>query len=127
MIRIGHILVPEGRIKKVDCSRLESNLSVKVSLMDSTLEYELRGADAVDLVMRVCPSWFEGQRLKWLRHKWALHNLVGHPLLQILSWVGLTKLGLRVHDATVPRPLVSQAPTQGSQAPSASGTLQPSA
>ena len=35
---------------------------------------------------------------------WAVHNLVGHPLMQILTWLGKPELGVRVHDATTPRP-----------------------
>ncbi len=54
--------------------------------------------------MRLDPAFFEGRRFRWVRSSWALHNLVGHPLLQLLAWVGHTPLGLRVHDATVPRP-----------------------
>lgn len=36
---------------------------------------------------------------------WAIHNLIGHPAMQILSWFGLTKLGLKIHDATCPMPI----------------------
>lgn len=34
---------------------------------------------------------------------WPMHNLVGHPLSEILHWVGLGDLGDRLHDATLPK------------------------
>lgn len=38
------------------------------------------------------------------RYQWTLHNIVGHPVGEILSQVGLKDLGNRVHDITVPAP-----------------------
>lgn len=38
---------------------------------------------------------------RWYRH-WAVHNLVAHPLSEILHWLGLGDLGNRIHDATLP-------------------------
>lgn len=65
----------------------------------------VKGNEAFDLVMRLCPEAIEGARAKHAWQAWAIHNLIGHPLMQILSWIGLTKLGLKIHDATVPMPL----------------------
>lgn len=62
------------------------------------------GREAVEIMMRLCPSALEGHRLKFLKHRWAIHNLIGHPLMQLLSWLGCRSWGLRVHDATVPVP-----------------------
>lgn len=39
---------------------------------------------------------------KFGRFKWTLHNLVAHPLSEVLFQVGLVELGNRIHDATVP-------------------------
>ncbi|OPZ34125.1 MAG: hypothetical protein BWY99_02652 [Synergistetes bacterium ADurb.BinA166] len=86
-------MVPDG----LDLDRLEEGVVV----YDGR---EIRGQAAIDLVMRRCPEALEGRRLRWARNAWAFHNLVAHPLLQLLHWAGLTKLGLRIHDATVPRP-----------------------
>lgn len=36
------------------------------------------------------------------RFQWTLHNLVAHPLSEVLFQFGLGKLGDRLHDATVP-------------------------
>lgn len=36
------------------------------------------------------------------RFKWAVHNLIGHPVMEILGWFGMYELGGWIHDATVP-------------------------
>lgn len=45
---------------------------------------------------------------KWLamlpgRFRWTLHNLIAHPLSEVLFQVGLGEWGNRLHDATIPR------------------------
>ncbi len=61
--------------------------------------------EAIDLAMRFGPHVLEGYpEFKFAKNAWAFHNLIAHPLMQILAFFGLTKLGLRVHDATIPRP-----------------------
>lgn len=88
----------------VDVSRVE-NLHVRVTMQDGR-QHVLEGPTAVELVMLVCPSALEGRRLRWARNAWVIHNLIGHPGMQILSWLGLSKLGLQLHEAMVPRPAV---------------------
>lgn len=36
------------------------------------------------------------------RFSYTLHNLVAHPLMEILHLVGFTELGNKIHDATLP-------------------------
>lgn len=36
------------------------------------------------------------------RWRWTVHNLVAHPVSEMLWQVGLTGLAERVHDCTVP-------------------------
>lgn len=33
---------------------------------------------------------------------WTVHNIIGHPLMEILHLMGFKELGERVHDATTP-------------------------
>lgn len=42
--------------------------------------------------------------LRWLpeRFRWTPHNLIAHPLSEILFQMGFKDLGDRVHDLTVP-------------------------
>jgi hypothetical protein len=36
------------------------------------------------------------------RFHWTLHNLLGHPLSEILFQLGLKRLAEKVHDGTTP-------------------------
>lgn len=36
------------------------------------------------------------------RYRWTLHNLVGHPVSEVLHLVGCAQLSAWVHDTTVP-------------------------
>ena len=38
-----------------------------------------------------------------VRFQWTLHNLVAHPLSEVLYQCGFEDLGNRLHDATVPK------------------------
>lgn len=40
-----------------------------------------------------------------IRWRWTLHNLVGHPLSEIVYQFGLRSLGNAIHDATIPYPV----------------------
>ena len=31
-----------------------------------------------------------------------MHNIVAHPLMQILEWIGLVSMADKLHDATLP-------------------------
>ncbi len=48
--------------------------------------------------------------MKKLYKSWGVHNLVGHPAMQICKWLGLIKLAVKIHDATLPpdQPSVEQ-------------------
>lgn len=37
--------------------------------------------------------------------RWTLHNVVGHPLSELLYKLGLRSLGQWAHDATLPDPI----------------------
>lgn len=40
--------------------------------------------------------------MKRLYQNWPVHNLIGHPLMQILELLGMSKIATRVHDETLP-------------------------
>lgn len=98
----GHIWNIDNIIK-VDVSRIEE-LIVKVFPLKGQ-PASVRGAAAIDLVMALKPSVLEGKRLRWLRRAWAIHNLVGHPLMQIAAFFKQYRLAMYLHEATVPKPL----------------------
>ena len=36
------------------------------------------------------------------RFKWSIHNIVGHPLMEVCNWYGLYTLAEKIHDKTLP-------------------------
>jgi len=97
-------VVLEMDVEGLDHSRLESHFEVTVELRSGE-KVTLQGQRALDAVMAIKPSAIEGKNLRFARHAWAFHNLVAHPVLQLLAWAGRPDLGFKLHDATVPRPL----------------------
>lgn len=92
-----------AHVVEADFSSIEQ-LQARVRLSNGT-ELVLRDIDALEFAMRVKPSVLESRRLRWPKLAWAVHNLVGHPLMQLLAFVGAYRLAFRVHDETVPKPL----------------------
>lgn len=37
------------------------------------------------------------------KFEYTIHNLIAHPLMEILHLIGLTKLGNKIHDNTLPK------------------------
>ena len=91
-------------IRWIECTNLVNGGYIRLYLRDGSSEL-VEGPAAFDIVMRLCPDALEGEQAKYKRHAWAIHNLLGHPLMQVFSWLGLTKLGLKIHDITVPNPI----------------------
>ena len=102
MFDLGRMAVPRSEIARVDTDRLERGTAVVWT--HSHGFFCLRGQAALDLVWRLSPRSLEGRRLRWARRAWAFHNLVAHPVMQLLAFVGLGAHGVRLHDATIPRP-----------------------
>lgn len=100
-VKNGTHLLPIDGIKRVDYSRIEE-LVLVVEHDDASTTFE--GIDALEVAMVLNPACLEGKRLRWARRAWLVHNLVGHPLMQILVLLGARSLGLLIHDATVPMP-----------------------
>lgn len=44
--------------------------------------------------------------MKRFYKNWPMHNIVAHPLMQILEWIGLVSMADKLHDATLPPNLV---------------------
>jgi hypothetical protein len=112
MIKIKDILYPVDAINSIEfyvfaqygrfCAQvtLKSDYAVENRI---TVENHA----AIDLAMRFGPEVLEGNPdFKFAKHVWAFHNLIAHPLMQILAFFGLTKLGLKIHDSTIPRPRI---------------------
>lgn len=102
-VKSDHIIFRKDDISYLDCSNIE-NLEVKVFLKSgcSFLVHEIH---AIEIIMQVKPSLFEGKRLKWPKFVWCIHNLFAHPLTQMLALLKCYKLAFWIHDVTVPKPV----------------------
>lgn len=105
-VHYNNKIVNSKNIKTIMVYELNKYISIGVHYYDGLME-EVQGAEAINLVMRLCPSVVEGMRAKHIKHSWAVHNLIGHPLMQLFIWFRLTKLALWFHDATIPKPLLN--------------------
>jgi hypothetical protein len=101
-LKAGTALIPLEEVEALDLTWIKEDYVVIST--KSGRHYQATGFDAVEAVMWFKPSAVEGVRLSWRKWDWALHNLVAHPAMQILAFVGLGRLAVRLHDATTPRP-----------------------
>ena len=98
---------PLSALVWADFSQIE-HLRVTVQLTDGE-RIEACGIDAMELAMCTKPSVLEGKRLRWARWAWLAHNLIGHPLMQLLALAKAYRWAFFVHDQTVPKPLGAKA------------------
>ena len=101
-IKAGEEIFRLSAGEKLEIARIESGVAV---LHVAGKSVQLVDFDAFEAVMKLHPAALEGRRLRWPRHAWAFHNLVAHPVMQILVWLGFTRAGIWVHDVTVPHPV----------------------
>jgi hypothetical protein len=102
-IKNGTHLLPVDRVDSADYSRIEE--LVLVVRHSGGTETTIEGIDALEAAMLLNPACLDGKRLRWARHRWLVHNLVGHPLMQVLALLKLHRWAFWVHDKTVPMPL----------------------
>lgn len=101
VLKAQNDLIPFDEIRRVDISRLESGEVDIITFEDIT--YTAYGLDAIEAVWALKPSAWEGRRLSWKKGAWAFHNVVAHPLMQVLAWLGMTRRAIWLHDVTTPR------------------------
>ena len=46
---------------------------------------------------------------------YAVHNIIAHPLMEILSWIGKNDLANKIHDQTLPKKGVSERNTANTE------------
>lgn len=102
-------LVNSDYIVYINYETLISEEEVTVFMKNHNSEFydyeTVKGMEAYNIIMALCPSALEGEQAKYKRNAWAIHNLLGHPLMQVFSWLGLTSVGLKIHDSTTPSPI----------------------
>ncbi len=98
----GHVVIFCDDIVRVDVTDIEK-LELHVVTGDGTRSTSY-GIHALEAAMRLCPEALESRRMRWYKHTWSIHNLVGHPVMQVLSFFGFYKTAFWFHDVTVPTP-----------------------
>lgn len=101
-IKAGQDIIPLDDVARLNISGIEDE-HVLVYTRDGRI-LDAHGFDAIEAVMLLKPSAVEGRRLSWRKGAWAFHNMVGHPVMQILAWLGFARAGIRFHDWTTPSP-----------------------
>lgn len=102
-VKSENIIFRKDDISYIDCSNIE-DLEIIVFLK-SGQSFPVHEIHAIELVMQVKPSLFEGKRLKWPKFVWCIHNLFSHPLTQIFALLKCYKIAFWIHDVTVPKPI----------------------
>lgn len=97
----NHIIALDN-IGSIDCSGIEE-LFVVVTEKNTGRKLVATDIRALELVMQTVPSIVEGRNLRAPKRAWAYHNLVSHPLMQILAFLKFYDLAFKVHDESVPR------------------------
>ena len=101
-VRAGSRLIAVAAVRSVDFSEIDS---LRVTVVHAEGADVAEGIHAIEALMELKPSALEGRRLRWAKRAWMFHNLVGHPLMQVLALLRLRRQALWIHDATVPKPL----------------------
>lgn len=88
-------------ISSIDLARLEE-LIVVVTTRQGVVS-TATALNALELVMQTRPSAVEGRRFRAPKTAWMVHNLIAHPVMQLLALCRLYRAAFWVHDVTVPR------------------------
>ena len=103
MIVTPELIITPQNVLAIDTSDIE-NLRVVVTTT-SHGDVEVTGIQALEAVMAIKPSALENRRLRWVKHAWSVHNLIGHPLMQVFAWMRMYRAAMWVHDVTVLMPV----------------------
>ena len=99
-------IVNSDDIRQIHIDELATKGYIRIYMKPNDRVEIVDGPEAFDVVMRLCPNALEGRRATYAKHAWAIHNLIGHPLMQVLSWLHLPELGIKIHDITAPNPKI---------------------
>ncbi len=97
-------IVNTDNIQYIVCSQFLEYGKVYVHYVNSYETEIVTDAEALQLIMALCPTVLEGKKGRYWKNQWAIHNLIGHPLMQLFTWLGFRSLAVWIHDVTVPAP-----------------------
>lgn len=113
-IKAGNTILRLADIERIDIAEMEQGrLTVFHSGGKPLVAHEF---DAFEILMLLHPAAVEGRRLRWAKNAWAFHNLVAHPLMQMMVWMGFRKQAIWLHDVTVPKPIGVKTMPRGAKA-----------
>lgn len=90
-----------AEVVEADFSELKL-LKATVKLSNGSV-IEAFDIDALELAYSLKPSVVEGMRFKHAKLSWVIHNMIGHPVMQLLALFGCYRAAFWVHDVTVPK------------------------
>lgn len=102
VLKAGNSLIPFEHVLEVNIEDIEHEI-VRIATKGGVI-YTAEGFDAIEAVMAIKPSALEGRRLRWRKNAWIIHNVIGHPLMQLLALLGFKRRAIWLHDVTTPRP-----------------------
>lgn len=102
-VKADNALISIADISSVDYSKIETDFLLVLTTKQGK-SFVATELNAIEVLMAINPAALEGKRLTWAKRVWYLHNLVGHPVMQILAMFGFYKAAFWVHDVTVPKP-----------------------
>lgn len=93
-------------VRVVDYEQFEKQQLIRLKIDGNPQWQNATGFNALMIVYALTPTWLEGKPfIKWKGNSWVVHNLVAHPLMQLLAFCKCYKLAMKVHDRTVPQPI----------------------
>lgn len=104
------VLVDNGAVRLTDISYVDAtnlhNQELYVKVDNVVKPMKVTGFNALMLMYTMAPTWLEGKPfVKWRKHSWVIHNIIGHPAMQLLAFCGLLRWAMYVHDITEPSPI----------------------
>lgn len=100
LFRHNKKMYPLSKVEGFEVLRNVAPHRVLVIMQGSREELILEGEEAYDFIQMVHVPQRAAPRMSW---SWLFHNLIGHPLMGILSFLGFQEAAERVHEATLPR------------------------
>ncbi len=102
-IQTPKALVHRSQVRHIDLEHVDEGF-ITVHYGSSMAE-EVSGVLMIEILMQLRPTVLEGRRFRWAKHTWIFHNLVAHPVMQLLALCHLYGPAMWLHDATVPKPI----------------------
>ena len=101
-VKAGDHIIPIVWVEDINIETIEQGFITITTYKG--VEYKSYGFDAIETIMAFKPSALEGRRLKWKKNAWFFHNMIAHPIVQILASLGFKRQAVKFHDWTTPTP-----------------------